>query len=66
MELLPQVIVTGLAVGGTYALAAVGVSLVFGVLNIINFGHGAAFGVGAYLALVLLKALGMNSATRPS
>jgi branched-subunit amino acid ABC-type transport system permease component len=60
MELLPQVIITGLAVGGTYALAAVGVSLVFGVLNIVNFGHGAAFAVGAYLALVLLKALGMN------
>jgi len=60
MELLPQVIVTGLAVGGTYALAAVGVSLVFGVLNIINFGHGAALGIGAFLALVFMKTLGLN------
>ena len=60
MELLPQVFVTGLAVGGTYALAAVGVSLVFGVLNIVNFGHGAALTAGAFFALVLLKSFGLN------
>lgn len=63
IDLLPQVIVTGLAVGGTYALAAVGVSLVFGVLNIVNFGHGAALTAGAFFALVLLKTLGLNIVT---
>lgn len=60
VDLLPQVIISGLAVGGTYALAAVGVSLVFGVLNIVNFGHGAALTAGAFFALVLLKIAGLN------
>ncbi|MFI5011792.1 MAG: ABC transporter permease [Hyphomicrobiales bacterium] len=60
MDLLPQVLVNGLTVGGTYALAAVGVSLVFGVLNIINFGQGAAYTVAAFVAMVMLTMLGVN------
>ena len=54
MELLPQVLIDGLTVGGTYALGAVGVSLVFGVLNIINFGQGAAYTVSAFVAMAML------------
>jgi branched-chain amino acid transport system permease protein len=54
MDLLPQVLVNGLTVGGTYALAAVGISLIFGVLNIINFGQGAAATIGAFVAMVIL------------
>ncbi len=60
MELLPQVLVNGLTVGATYALFAVGVSLIFGVLNIINFGHGAAYGIAAYMAMVMLRYTGFN------
>lgn len=57
MDLLPQVLVDGLTVGGTYALGAVGVSLVFGVLNIINFGQGAAYTVSAFVAMAMLTIL---------
>lgn len=60
MDLFLQVLVNGLTVGGTYALGAVGVSLVFGVLNIINFGQGASYTVAAYAAMVLMGTLGVN------
>lgn len=54
MDLMLQVLANGLTVGGTYALGAIGVSLVFGVLNIINFGQGASYTVAAYIAMALL------------
>ncbi len=60
MDLLPQVLINGLTVGGTYALGAVGVSLVFGVLNIINFGQGASYTVAAFIAMAMLTMLGVN------
>lgn len=60
MELLPQVLVNGLTVGGTYALGAIGVSLVFGVLNIVNFGQGASYTVGAFVAMAVLSLTGAN------
>lgn len=60
MDLLPQVLVNGLTVGGTYALGAIGVSLVFGVLNIVNFGQGASYTVAAFVAMVMLTMAGTN------
>jgi branched-chain amino acid transport system permease protein len=54
MDLMLQVLANGLTVGGTYALGAIGVSLVFGVLNIINFGQGASYTVAAYTAMALI------------
>jgi branched-chain amino acid transport system permease protein len=45
-----QQVVNGLISGGLYALLAIGLSLTFGVLGIINFAHGEIFAVGAYLA----------------
>ena len=60
MDLFLQVLVNGLTVGGTYALGAVGVSLVFGVLNIINFGQGASYTVAAFVAMTLMVFVGTN------
>lgn len=48
---LAQLIVNGLVTGSIIALGAVGVSLVFGILRIINFAHGDYLMVGAYAAL---------------
>lgn len=45
-----DILLAGLVGGSTYALIAVGVSLVFGVSNIVNFAHGAVFAVGAMIA----------------
>jgi branched-chain amino acid transport system permease protein len=53
MTLILQTVADGLVLGGIYALAAVGFSLIFGVLHVINLSHGVLVLLGAYLALVL-------------
>jgi len=60
MDLFLQMMINGATVGGTYALAAIGISLIFGILNIINFGHGAALTIGAYVAMVMLRYVGLD------
>lgn len=49
--MLLQTLITGLSVGGIYALMALGYSLVFSVLNFSNFAHGAVIMLGAYIGL---------------
>jgi branched-chain amino acid transport system permease protein len=51
--------VAGVVIGSIYALMAVGLALIFGVANLINFAHGAVFTVGAYLGWVCAVALGL-------
>lgn len=53
-----QTLVTGLAIGGIYALMAVGYSLVFSVLNFSNFAYGSIIMLGAYIGYYLLMQLG--------
>jgi len=48
---------TGLALGAVYVLLAVGLSLIFGMLTIVNFAHGAFFMVGAYAGYALYQYL---------
>ncbi len=54
MELFFQQVTNGLAVGGIYALVALGYTMVYGVLKLINFAHGDLFTAGAYLGLTLV------------
>ena len=54
MEQFLQQLLNGLAVGGIYALVALGYTMVYGVLKLINFAHGDLFTIGAYLGLTLL------------
>lgn len=55
VDLTPQLLglqlVTGVALGAIYALLAVGLSLIFGMLTVVNFAHGAFFMVGAFLGI---------------
>ncbi len=50
----------GLINGAFYAMLALGLSIIFGMLNIINFAHGALFMMGAFAAWVLLHYLGIG------
>src|SRR5580658_2480099 len=49
---------TGLVLGGLYVLIAIGLSIIFGLLGIVNFAHGSFFALGAYFALTLYQFLG--------
>jgi len=57
--LLGQVLI-GLINGGFYAVLSLGLALIFGLLNIINFAHGAVYMVGAFLAWMLLTHVGIG------
>jgi branched-chain amino acid transport system permease protein len=50
----------GLINGSFYAVLSLGLAVIFGLLNIINFAHGAQYMIGAFVALLGLNYLGMN------
>ena len=50
----------GLVIGAIYALAALGVSLVVGIMNVINFAHGELYILAGYFSYLFANALGMN------
>jgi branched-chain amino acid transport system permease protein len=56
MDLFVQTIINGLILGSGYALVAVGLTIIFGTLHIVNFAHGAFFALGAYAVLQLENA----------
>ena len=58
-DLLALQLFTGLALGAIYVLFAIGLSLIFGMLTVVNFAHGAFYMVGAYVGLYLLS-IGVN------
>ncbi|MGA0931783.1 MAG: branched-chain amino acid ABC transporter permease [Candidatus Nanopelagicales bacterium] len=53
-------IVQGILLGGLYALLAAGLSLMFGVMRIVNLAHGVLAVVAAYIGLVIVQDLGLN------
>lgn len=55
---LPEQVVNGLLLGSIYALIALGYTMVYGVLKLINFAHGEVFMLGAYVALMASYMLG--------
>lgn len=57
-SLIAQQLVTGLALGSIYVLVGVGLSLVFGLLTIVNFAHGAFFMIGAYVGVFVFAKTG--------
>lgn len=59
MTLFIQQLFNGLALGGVYCLAAIGLTLVFGVLRIPNLAHGSLYMLGAYVTYFFLTALGV-------
>lgn len=66
MEEFFQQLTNGLAVGGIYALIALGYTMVYGVLKLINFAHGDLFTIGSYLGLTLLTSLALTDRLGPA
>lgn len=60
MDSLLQQIFTGLVSGSFYALLALGLSVIFGMLGVVNFAHGAFYMLGAFGAVTVLDSLGVN------
>ena len=57
-SIIIQIFSNGLMLGVQYALIAVGFTLFFGVLDVINFSHGDVFMLGAFIAVILINILG--------
>lgn len=53
-------IVQGVLLGGLYALFAAGLSLVFGIMRLVNLAHGDRIVFGAYLILIIVTMTGLN------
>ncbi len=65
MRLIFQKLLNGIAIGSVYALFALGYTIVFSILRVINFAHGAVFTVGTYLTYALTgAAFGRNGQLR--
>ncbi len=63
-ELIPELtqqLFNGLSLGAIYALIAIGYTMVYGIIGMINFAHGEIYMIGAYVGLVTLSAIGVNS-----
>jgi branched-chain amino acid transport system substrate-binding protein len=59
-SLILQQVINGLSLGAIYALLALGFSIVYGILELINFAHFNVFMVGSFVGLWLLKMLGVD------
>lgn len=60
MDIFAQTLLTGIFLGGVYGLIAMGLSLVFGVMRVINFAHGNFVLLGMYAILALYTSLGIS------
>jgi branched-chain amino acid transport system permease protein len=68
LAILPQVLIDGLTLGFLYAVVALGYTMVYGILELINFAHGEIFMVGAFVGtevLLLLQAFGWLEGLNP-
>ncbi|MFA7670007.1 MAG: branched-chain amino acid ABC transporter permease LivH [Burkholderiaceae bacterium] len=63
-EFIPQLLqqfFNGLSLGAIYALIAIGYTMVYGIIGMINFAHGEIYMIGAYVGLVTLSAIGVSA-----
>ena len=60
MENLANAVIQGVMVGGLYAMFAIGLALIFGVMKLVNIAHGDLIVLAAYIGLVVTQTLGIN------
>lgn len=64
--LLLQLFVVGLAAGSIYALIALGYTMVYGIIELINFAHGDIFMMGSLASITILNVFGVTTNSRPT
>jgi branched-chain amino acid transport system permease protein len=62
MEYFLQQLINGVTLGSIYGLIAIGYTMVYGIIGMINFAHGDIFMVGSFIALMMILALGLTGA----
>ena len=60
MDILIQQLFNGLTIGSVYSLVALGLTLVYGILHIPNFAHGAIYMIGGYITLTMMTYAGFH------
>src|SRR5215813_4900374 len=60
MDQLLQYLVNALILGGTYALLGIGLTLIFGIMGVVNFTHGELYSFGAYMMFMWVMQAGVN------
>lgn len=58
MEIFVQLVLNGLLLGGAYAIISIGLTLIFGVVRVVNFAHGEFLMIGMYAAYLLSAQIG--------
>ena len=60
MDQFLQHLLNAVMLGGTYALLGIGLTLIFGIMRVVNFAHGELYAFGAYTVYLVAFALGLN------
>lgn len=63
MEYFLQQLINGVTLGSIYGLIAIGYTMVYGIIGMINFAHGDIFMIGAFISLICIIALGLTAST---
>ena len=63
MDTLAQLLVSGIMLGGIYAIMSIGLTLIFGVLKVVNFAHGEFLMLAMYAAWAITSVAGVNAYT---
>src|SRR5579863_7585465 len=61
MTLILQELIVGIATGSIYALIALGYTMVYGIIELINFAHGDIFMIGTLVAITIFNLLGVTT-----
>ena len=60
MEIFIQLVINGLLLGGAYIIISLGLTLIFGVVRVVNFAHGEFLMVGMYLVYLIATHMGLH------
>jgi len=66
MTLFLQILVIGITTGAIYALIALGYTMVYGIIELINFAHGDIFMIGTLVSVAIFSLFGITSASQPT